>query len=89
VSVPTIAEFVLFLLVVTALVRPVGGYLTRVFSGHRTWLDPALVPLERAIYRLTGVDPWTRPHDRGSSAGSVKRWGEAGSGGQERWSNKG
>ena len=27
--------------------------------------------------------------DRGSSAGSVKRWGEAGSGGQERWSNKG
>ncbi len=56
-SVPIIAEFVLFLLVVTALVRPVGGYLTRVFTGQRTWLDPALVPLEKGIYRLTGVDP--------------------------------
>jgi len=57
VSLPIVAEFALFLLVVTALVRPVGGYLTRVFTGWRTWLDPALGPLERGIYRLTGVDP--------------------------------
>jgi len=52
-----IAEFVLFLLVVTALVRPVGGYLTCVFTGQRTWLDPALGPLERGIYRVARVDP--------------------------------
>jgi len=57
VSLPIIAEFVLFLLVVTALVRPVGGYLTRVFTGQRTWLDPALGPLERGIYRFARVDP--------------------------------
>jgi K+-transporting ATPase ATPase A chain len=56
-SLPLIAEFALFLLVVTALVRPVGGYLTRVFTGQRTWLDPALSPLERGIYRFARVDP--------------------------------
>src|SRR5262249_23892436 len=39
------------------LVRPVGGYLARVFSSERTWLDPVLTPLERGIYRLAGVDP--------------------------------
>jgi K+-transporting ATPase ATPase A chain len=45
-----------FLLIVALLVRPVGGYLARVFSGERTWLDPVMRPLERAIYRLAGVD---------------------------------
>ena len=56
-SLPSIVEFVLFLLVVTALAPSVGGYLTRVFTGQRTWLDPALGPLERAIYRFARVDP--------------------------------
>jgi potassium-transporting ATPase potassium-binding subunit len=39
------------------LVKPVGRYLARVFSGERTSLDPLLCPLERFIYRLTGVKP--------------------------------
>jgi K+-transporting ATPase ATPase A chain len=29
----------------------------RVFSGQRTWLDPVLLPVERTVLRLTGVDP--------------------------------
>jgi K+-transporting ATPase ATPase A chain len=45
-----------FLVIVVLLVRPVGAYLARVFSGERTWLDPLLRPLERAVYRLAGVD---------------------------------
>jgi K+-transporting ATPase ATPase A chain len=45
-----------FWLIVTALVYPVGGYLTRVFAGESTWLDPGLRPLERLIYRLAGID---------------------------------
>ena len=45
-----------FLLIVALLVRPVGGYLARVFGGERTWLDPMMRPLGRAIYRLAGVD---------------------------------
>jgi K+-transporting ATPase ATPase A chain len=44
-----------FLAVVAILVKPLGGYMSRVFSGERTQLDPVLRPLERLIYRLTGV----------------------------------
>jgi len=51
-----IFEDALFLLVVLALVRPTGAYLMRVFGGHRTVLDPALVPVERLIYRVARVD---------------------------------
>jgi len=50
-------QYVVFLLIVGLLVKPVGAYLARVFSGERTWLDPVLAPLERGVYRLAGVDP--------------------------------
>ena len=49
-------QYGVFLLIVTALVYPVGGYLTRVFGGESTWLDPGLRPLERVFYRLAGID---------------------------------
>jgi len=34
-----------------------GGYMARVFTGRRTFLDPLLVPIERLVLRITGVDP--------------------------------
>src|SRR6476620_10772029 len=40
--------------VVTSL--PLGRYMFHVFSGGRTFLDPVLVPIERLVLRLTGVD---------------------------------
>jgi K+-transporting ATPase ATPase A chain len=49
-------QYALFLLLVTALVKPAGSYLTRVFDGGRTWLDPLLRPVERLIYRLLRTD---------------------------------
>src|SRR6266851_4637097 len=52
-----VLQYVLFLLLVTALVAPAGGYMWRGFEGRHTWLDPVLRPVERSIYRLTGVDP--------------------------------
>jgi K+-transporting ATPase ATPase A chain len=52
-----LVQYILFLVIVGLLVKPVGAYLARVFGGERTWLDPILGPLERAIYRLAGVDP--------------------------------
>ena len=52
----SIAQYAFFLLIVLVLVKPVGGYLTRVFAGQKTWLDPALRPVERFIYALCGVD---------------------------------
>ncbi len=55
-SLPTLAQYGLFLVVVTLLVKPLGGYMTRVFTGQKTLLDPLFVPVEHAIYRLTGVD---------------------------------
>jgi K+-transporting ATPase ATPase A chain len=34
----------------------VGSYMAKVFTGKRTFLDPLLVPIERLVLRLTGVD---------------------------------
>src|SRR5271165_3286036 len=50
-------QYAAFLLAVTLLVKPIGRYMARVFTGERTLLDPLLCPLERWIYRLTGVKP--------------------------------
>ncbi len=48
---------ILFFLLTVFLVTPIlGGYMARVFARERTWLDPALRPVERLLYRLTGVD---------------------------------
>ncbi len=49
----------LFSIVVTAISVPLGLYMARVFSGQRTFLDPVLRPVERAIYRVCGVHPGT------------------------------
>jgi potassium-transporting ATPase potassium-binding subunit len=53
-----------FLLVVLAITKPLGVFMTRVFAHEKTFLDPVLRPLERLIYAITGVDekhemPWT------------------------------
>ena len=45
-----------FLLILTLLVKPLGGYMARVFRGQRTFLDRALKPVERFLYRVTRVD---------------------------------
>lgn len=47
----------LFLAAVLLLARPMGSYMTAVFERHRTPFDPVLVPCERLLYRLTGVQP--------------------------------
>jgi K+-transporting ATPase ATPase A chain len=48
-------QFAIYSLILLATVRPVGVYLARVMEGERTWLDPLLRPIERLIYRLSGV----------------------------------
>jgi K+-transporting ATPase ATPase A chain len=49
-------QFALFSLILFASVRPVGIYLSRVLEGERTWLDLVLRPIERLIYKLSGVN---------------------------------
>ena len=51
-----VVEILVYLGVVVALTPLLGGYMKRVFSGERTFLDPLLRPLERGVYRVCGVD---------------------------------
>ena len=58
-------QITLFIALILLLAKPMGLYMTRVFERRRTWLDPVLVPCERLLYRLTGIDPneemrWTQ-----------------------------
>lgn len=48
-------QIALFCVVVAGLTRPLGGYLMRVFGGEHTLLSPLLGPVERLLYRLSGV----------------------------------
>jgi K+-transporting ATPase ATPase A chain len=50
-------QYVMFAFIVTTLVKPLGGYLERVFSRQRTPLDRLCLPVERLLYRITRVDP--------------------------------
>jgi len=53
----SVVQVLIFLALVLLITKPMGLYLTAVFSGRRTWLSPVLVPVERVIYRLCGVNP--------------------------------
>ncbi len=48
-------QIAFFLLLILALTKPLGVFITKVFNREKTILDFALRPLERLIYRLTGV----------------------------------
>ena len=50
------AQFLLFLTIVTAFVKPLGGYMERVFSKKKTALDRLCVPVERFICRVAGIN---------------------------------
>src|ERR1700682_1987577 len=46
----------LYLFVIFLVTKPIGVFMTRVFNREKTFLDPFLRPIERLVYRLTGVD---------------------------------
>jgi K+-transporting ATPase ATPase A chain len=49
-------QILLFIAIIIAVAKPVGIFMTHVFDGERTFLHFVLRPVERLIYRLTGVD---------------------------------
>ncbi|HME32948.1 MAG TPA: potassium-transporting ATPase subunit KdpA, partial [Terriglobales bacterium] len=49
-------QIVIFLALILAVTKPMGVFMTRVFNRERTFMDPVLRPIERLLYRLTGVD---------------------------------
>jgi potassium-transporting ATPase potassium-binding subunit len=55
-------QIALFSVIVILITRPLGGYLTRVFAGERTFLSPVLRPVERAVYWCCGVDEKEEQH---------------------------
>ncbi|TPL33940.1 potassium-transporting ATPase subunit KdpA [Mesorhizobium sp. B2-4-6] len=48
--------------ILALLVKPLGFYMYRVFSGDRTLLSPVLVPIERGLYRLAGTSDREEQH---------------------------
>ena len=55
VTLNSVLQVVVFLVIVLLLTKPVGLYMYKVFNGERTWLSPVLVPVERFFYRLSGI----------------------------------
>jgi potassium-transporting ATPase potassium-binding subunit len=57
-----------FTVLIALSVRPLGGYMTRVFQGEPTAFGRLLGPIERSIYRLTGIDATAE------QGGSITHW---------------
>ncbi len=55
-------QIAVFFAIVILITRPLGGYMTRVFAGERTFLSPVLRPIERAVYWCCGVDENEEQH---------------------------
>jgi K+-transporting ATPase ATPase A chain len=50
-------QLIFYMVVLIALAKPLGGFMARVYQGERTFLDPVFRPVEKLIYRLSGVSP--------------------------------
>jgi K+-transporting ATPase ATPase A chain len=55
-------QIILFVVIVAALAKPLGWFMTRVFNGERTFLTPVLRPVEVVLYRLGGIDETREQH---------------------------
>jgi potassium-transporting ATPase potassium-binding subunit len=50
-------QILIFFAVIVACTPLLGGFMYRVFSGERTWLTPAVEPIESLVYRLCRINP--------------------------------
>ncbi len=53
----SLIQIVLFMVVLLALAKPLGSYMAKVYQGERTFLNRIVEPIERFIYRISGIDP--------------------------------
>ncbi len=49
-------QILVFLALIFLVTKPLGVFMARVFSREKTFMDPVLRPIERLLYRVTGVD---------------------------------
>jgi K+-transporting ATPase ATPase A chain len=52
-----VLQVLIFLAIVLLITKPIGLYMTAIFTGRRTWLTPVFAPVERLFYRLCGINP--------------------------------
>jgi K+-transporting ATPase ATPase A chain len=64
-------QIAIFCLIIVAITKPLGGYMTRVFAGERTFLSPVLRPVERLTYAICGVDESKEQHWIGYAVGML------------------
>lgn len=50
-------QIIFYMVVLLALAKPLGSFMARVYQGERTILAPMLSPVERFLYRVSGVNP--------------------------------
>lgn len=50
-------QLAVYILLLLAITKPLGVYMTRVFSGEKTFMSRVLGPVERLTYRLCRVEP--------------------------------
>src|SRR5579863_10289868 len=55
-------QIFVFLALIFVVTKPMGVFMAHVFNREKTFLDPALRPVERFLYRLTGVDETHEMH---------------------------
>jgi K+-transporting ATPase ATPase A chain len=55
-------QIILYCAIIVAIVPVLGGYMTRVFNGERTFLSLVLRPVEKALYAVGGVDERQEQH---------------------------
>ncbi len=56
------AQLLLFAAAVVGLTPLMGRYMALVYAGERTLLTAIIAPLERLIYRMSGIDPAAEQH---------------------------
>jgi K+-transporting ATPase ATPase A chain len=50
-------QLIFYILALLTLAKPVGSFMAKVYQGEHTFLDRVLGPVERVIYRISGVKP--------------------------------
>jgi K+-transporting ATPase ATPase A chain len=55
-------QVILYCAIIVAITPLLGGYMTRVFNGERTFLSPVLRPIEKALYAIGGIDEKHEQH---------------------------
>ncbi|MCL4494395.1 MAG: potassium-transporting ATPase subunit KdpA [Firmicutes bacterium] len=55
-TVPGVLGILVFVVVLILIAKPIGLYLYAVYDLRKTWLDPLMRPLERLVYRISGVN---------------------------------